>query len=373
MALAFWMLVLWARTPAQSPSTQAPHPAVQLRLRTKASFPNAAARIAVGDFAGDGKERLGVLEEATGGYSLAVYRWEKSSFVQEWRSTQLIPDALLAGGRFAGKGPAVLVTSIEWVRWNGTSYEEHRFLEPVQPVGAIAGRDGQDLIVMRTGSDFALMRIRPDAPAGDALQKVEGPGSASSYRFGILHSSPEALSAALPPDLALTGLLGLWDVQGDGQPLRIAIRSAASDGKPVWNVVLLAEGESTSEPSHTPAGEVWRGQDIAGSAGDMAIGDVLGGGTLDLIVLAMAPGSSQRSLFIFTPGGKPAASHARLNGNGAQYPPGFSGSHSLKANSASARPQSLPKKPAARTPGQPRASMSVANTVKSGYATPERK
>lgn len=339
----------------QAPQTE------PLKLQTQAALPAAAVRIALGDFTGDGRDRLATLQGTAGAYTLHVYRWEKTAPKLEWRSAAPVQEALLAAGRFAQEGPVVLVTPAEWVQWNGSAYVEHRFPQSIEPVGMIAGRDGRDVLVVRTGPDFALMRIRPNARDADVLERVDGPGPVDTYRYGILHASPAALGAALPAELAAAGILGIGDLRGDGHVVRFALRTAAPSGEAVWNLVLLgaADGLTTGPKA---AQEAWRSKDLPGVPGDVAVGELSGDGRLSLLVLAEAPGQDQRSLFLFSPASEADAKPA------GQKPTPY-----LKANSPSARPQSFPKKPAARTPAQPRESISVDNTVKSGYSTPERK
>lgn len=309
LLVSLLILLIGLRATAQMPQETAPPADVRpgglsgsvLRVAWKAPFDAAVLRIAVADTVGDGRLRVVALAPGPkGGVRLTIYRWENKAFVSEWSTEWSEGPAAMAVGRFASGVPAAqIVIPQGCYLWDGKVYVHRPLSRPLTPVGVIRRKDGEESILAREGADYAVYAVDPAGEGdnwlipGKPLAPIGSAGE-SEYRFGLLRAAPNELEAGTPPEYAAIGLLGLWDVRGNGKPLRFLGRYT-SKGQDAGSYLVLAQAFNARE-----AKEVWRSQPLEGPILDVSLGDPRGEGREGLVVLVADNRTKGRLLYLFT-------------------------------------------------------------------------
>ncbi|HSV73709.1 MAG TPA: hypothetical protein VLH79_08120 [Chthonomonadales bacterium] len=280
---------------ASASAATAPASAPILRTIWQAAFDPDAFRIAVGDTVGDGVQRIVAVSAPGGrGARLTVYRWSGSAYAPEWSTDLGEGQGAIAVGRFeAGEPAARIVTMRGWFAWDGAGYARREFPRPVLPVGVVRGRDGTDTLLLRDGGDFRACQLDPSA--ADPLVTVEPPADDARTAWGVLRAAPAELAAALPPEYALGGVMGLMEWPGLQRPARVLARWQTTGDGAGGAVVLVRElgGE--------PLREIGRGPAFQGRIVDLAFGDLRDRGETGIVALVANPSGRARTLVVLAP------------------------------------------------------------------------
>ncbi|MDE2125847.1 MAG: hypothetical protein KGJ62_04590 [Armatimonadetes bacterium] len=274
---------------------------------------DAPHRAAVADLAGDGRPELITLGPSAkaGTASLLVRAFDKSGLKTEYSTTfDGSPDDL-AVGRFAGKSePPVIATDAGAWFWNGSGYEERAAPKPVQVLGAVWLKDGDErLLIADSPSQVQAFQVELSKQATSWLTNPVPAPSSGQVQQALMHATPTFLDKmGMPQLLALGGMVGLWAMRSDVPLALYYIQvnqdfdtkpNAANHGKPTFVLKSRTSNVVFRDPSAAMGPELWASPTFSGTILDVCTQDPRSGESGLLVLTDHPPTGTGGGLYFF--------------------------------------------------------------------------
>ena len=274
---------------------------------------DAPHRAAVADLAGDGRPELVTLgpSAAAGTASLLVRTFDKTGLKTEYSTTFAGSPDDLAVGRFAGKSePPVIATDGGAWFWNGSGYEERAAPKPVQVLGAVRLKDGDErLLIADSPAQVQAFRVNIAKGAAAWLADAIPAPSSAQVQQALMHAAPTFLDKmGMPQVLALGGIVGLWAIRSDVPLALYYVKvnqdfdtkpNTANHGKPTFVLKSRTSNVVFVDPNAASGTELWASPTFSGTILDVCTQDPRSGASGLLVLTDHPPSGSGGGLYFF--------------------------------------------------------------------------